>query len=102
MHDDRLDATWALEVKAKGPSAEVVTWIVGEVEESLIQRDSNSTEDRPRRAHHGIKEGRDGAEGGSYHPDRVQCEGLSIKRPRGEGNTEMARPLPKAEESLGN
>ena len=34
MHDDRLDAIWALEVKAKGPSAEVVTWIVGKLEES--------------------------------------------------------------------
>ncbi len=34
IHDDRLDAIWALEVKAKGPSAEVVTWIVGELEES--------------------------------------------------------------------
>ena len=34
VHDDRLDAIWALNVKAKGPSAEVVTWIVGKLEES--------------------------------------------------------------------
>ena len=34
VHDDRLDAIWAFNVKASGPSAEVVTWIVGKLEES--------------------------------------------------------------------
>ena len=34
MHDDRLDAVWALSVKAKGPSPEVITWIVGKLDEA--------------------------------------------------------------------
>ncbi len=51
----------------------------------MIQRNSTSTEDRPRRVHHGVEEGRDGTEGGSHYSDRVQGESLSIERPTWRG-----------------
>jgi hypothetical protein len=34
LHDDRLGAIWALCVKAKGPSPEVVTWVMNKLEEA--------------------------------------------------------------------
>ena len=45
VHDRRLDAIWAFNVKAEGPSAEVVTWIIGKLKETHKQTANHTAND---------------------------------------------------------
>ena len=95
LHDDRLETLWALGVKSKAVTPEVVTWIMSKLEEAGYKRNRDHAEVRPRGVDNGSQESSGGETRNQDIADRVQGKSISFERTRGASSSQMARPVPE-------